>query len=214
VSDQEPGKNVPSLGVYAVAAAFLSGIPVPIVDGLLSDAARGAAFRRVAASHGVRLGAEARKALVSQPYMPKERGRTIARAARSIVQRAFVPARVATRVEMASRALVEARLFELYLSTVDRREGAPMGVHEAERVRKAMSTALRDGLSEVSAGILARLRQVAGAVVAARRSDDPLDDRAPLERVVDSLLDLAADLPRDALDPVEARFLSALEERT
>jgi hypothetical protein len=213
VNEKEPDKSVPNLGVYAAAAAFLSGLPVPIVDGLLSDAARGAAFRRVAAGHGVRLGAGARKALVSQPYMPKGRGRTIARAARSIVQRVFVPARVATRVEMASRALVEARLFQLYLSTAERREGAPLGVHEAERVRKAMGTALRDGLSEVSAGIVARLRQAASALVASRHPDDPHDDRAPLERIVDALLDVAADLPRDALEPIEARFLAALEGR-
>jgi hypothetical protein len=212
VHDDERNENVPNLGVYAAAAAFLSGIPVPIVDGLLSDAARGAAFRRVAASRGVRLGAGARKALVAQSYMPKRSGRTVVRAARSMIQRAFLPARMATRVETASRSLVETRLFELYLSTVERREGAPLGVHEAERVRAAMNDALREGMGGVTAALLARLREAGSALVGARRPEDAHDDRAPLERVVDALLDVAADLPLDALEPLEARFLASLDD--
>jgi hypothetical protein len=212
VEDQNRTEDAPSLGVYAAAAALLSSIPVPIVDGLLSDAARGAAFRRVATRHGVRLGAGARGALVAHPYMPKKRGRTLARAARSIVQRAFLPARMATRVEMAARSLVETRLFELYLDTAERREGAPLGVREAERIRAAMNEAVREGLAGVTGALVVRLRGAGSALVGARRPADHLDDRALVERLIDALLDLAADLPLEALEPIKSRFLVALDE--
>lgn len=210
MEDERRKEEVPGLGVYAAAAAFLSGIPLPVVDGVLSDAARGAAFRRVAEAHGVRLGAGARSALVAQTYMPKSSGRTLARAARSIAQRAFIPARVATRIEMAARSMVETRLFSLYLDVAPRREGAPLGVHEAERIRAAMNESLREGLADVTAALASRLKQAGSALRGLRRADDPHDDRAPLERLVDALLDVAADLPLEAQGPLEARFLGAL----
>lgn len=205
VEDQK--RNDPNLGVYAAAAAFLAGLPIPVLDGLLSDTARGAAFRRVAAGRGVRLSSEARRALVATSYLPSQpRGRVIARAARSIAQRVFLPARVATRLEMAARALVETRLLDAYFRTADRREGAPFGASEAARVRAAMDEALRVGLSGVRDALAARFKDLAASI----RRGEPGDDRAAFERVIDTLLDFSADLPADAVAPIEARFLDAL----
>lgn len=216
MEDRRRTEPAPSLGVYAAAAAFLSAIPVPLVDGILSDAARGAAFRRVAATHGLRLGEGARRALVGGSTPEKKNRRTLVRAARSMVQRVFIPARLATRLEMASRTLVEARLLDLYLETVPRREGAPLGAREAAKVRASMDEALREGLSGVTGALTTRIVEARGALTGgASRAEAAHDDRALLERLVDTLLDLAADLPHEALEPIKARFTEAMarEER-
>src|SRR5690606_25929324 len=51
--------------VYAAASGLLTSVPVPFLDSLLGGLARGAALRRIAGRHGVRLTREARDVLAA-----------------------------------------------------------------------------------------------------------------------------------------------------
>ncbi len=196
-----------NVGVYAVAAGLSAALPVPFLDALLAEAARGAAMRRVAARHGVRLTREARRALASPG---KADGGRQARVVRSILSRVLMPLRFANRIEDGLRSFVSASLLDHYLATADRRSGQPMAEAEAHRVRRAMDAAAVEGLFES----LKRTPEGAGHVVSrlvdAFRGGD-VEDRTPVERVIDAVLDVVADGPAELVAEVKARFDAAIE---
>ncbi len=196
-----------NVGVYAAAAGLAAALPVPFLDALLAEAARGAAMRRVAARHGVRLTREARRALSSPGRL--EGGRQ-ARVVRSILSRVLLPIRMANRFEDAIAAFVAASLLDHYLQTSDRRPGSPMAAAEAQRVRRAMDVAALEGV----VGALKRTPEGAGHVASsladAFRGGD-VEDRTPVERVIDGFLDILADGPSELASEVKARFDAVLE---
>jgi uncharacterized protein (DUF697 family) len=196
-----------AVGVYAAAAGLAAAMPIPFVDALLAEAARGAAMRRVSARHGVRLTREARRALSSPGKLD---GGRQARVVRSVLSRVLLPLRIANRFEDAVTAFVSASLLDHYLRSADRRPGAPMAEAEAHRVRRAMDAAAVEGVL----GTLKRTPEGAGYVASslaeAFRGSD-VEDRTPIERVIDAVLDVFADGPAELVAEVKARFDAALE---
>jgi hypothetical protein len=206
---QRDGRERPgSVGVYAAAAGLAAALPLPFVDALLAEAARGSAMRRVAARHGVRLTRDARRVLASPSEW--EGGRPL-RIVRSVVSRVLLPLRVANRLEDGLVAFASASLLDHYLATAERRPGAPMVEAEARRVRRAMDEASVEGL----VGTLRRTPDGVGRltrdVLGAFRAEDT-EDRTPVERVIDGLLDAFADGPGELVAEVKARFDRALEK--
>lgn len=210
VNDQsrnEAASRPGNVGVYAAAAGLAAALPVPFVDALLSEAARGAAMRRVAARHGVRLTRDARRVLAAPGQL--EGGRK-ARVVRSVLSRVLLLVRMANRFEDAIAAFVSASLLDYYLKTSGRRSGSPMTEAEARRVRRAMDVAAMEGVL----GSLRRTPEGAGALAStladAFRGSD-VEDRTPVERVIDAFLDVLADGPSELVSEVKARFDSVLE---
>lgn len=200
--DQNSRTRRTNAGVYAAAAALLQSVPIPLVDTHLAETARSSVFRRIARAHGVRLDREARPILIRLPDAGKVglRRRVALRAGRTLIQRFLIPARLLLRLETAARTLVEAHLFELYLSRRES-ERPRIGVVEASDIRSALDEATREGLPELLSALVDSL-----AKISERSAPFEEEDRNLLERGVDTLLDAIADLPDDLLLPFEARF--------
>lgn len=190
--------------VYATAAGMLSAIPVPFLDGALAGIARGSAVRRVAARRGVRLSREAREVL-SKVGVTRHIGTGPARLLRMALSRALAPVRIASRLEDASASFFTVVLLDHYLRTGDRRPGAPVGGLEAERVRAAMEDAIaRGGIDALRSVPIGAFELVYRSVRAA--IDVDTEDRGPVERFVDTLLDGLADAPGGTVERLTEHF--------
>lgn len=196
-----------NVGMYAAAAGVLSALPIPFVDSLLASLARGAAMRRVAQRHGVRLEPAARALLArGDDGLRTEKGLRIVR---SVVGRFVAPLRVVNRVEEALSAVSAAALLDHYLTTADRRPGAPLTEDEARRIQQAMKGAAGKGAVDALRGVpLSALAACKGAVDAVRGSD--AEGRPTIECLVDALLDALADAPDGLSDAIRNRFDDAL----
>lgn len=202
--------HAPASGVvvYAAAAGLASIVPVPFLDGLLTGVARGSAVRRIAARRGVRLSHEARKTLAGVS-ITKPTGTGAARLLRMALARALSPVRIASRLEDATATVLSSLLLDHYLATEERRVGAPLDEPEARRVRSAMETAFASsGLESLKSLPIGALEIVVRAAKAAVALD--AEDRGPVERFVDALLDAAADAPSDWIERLRVLFDEAL----
>jgi hypothetical protein len=201
------------VAVYAAAAGLVSVVPIPFVDGILTGVARGSAVRRIAGRRGVRLTREARKTLASIS-ITRPTGTGAARLLRMALSRALSPIRIASRVEDATATVLSAILLDHYLATSSRRVGSPLDDREARRVRDAMESAFSaSGLESLRTLPLGALDVFLGAGRAAFAIDS--EDRGPVERFVDTLLDGAADAPSEWSERLRVLFDEALvrEER-
>jgi len=124
------------------------------------------------------------------------------------VLRVAAPLRIATRVEDGAEILVDAQLLDHYLRTADRREGEPLLAAEARRIREAMQVARREGTARAILGAPKDAVDLGREVWSTLREGD---DRSPVERLVDTLLDGLSDAPEGALGEVIARFDAHLE---
>lgn len=198
--------------VYATAAGALSAIPVPFLDGALAGIARGSAVRRVASRRGVRISREARDVL-SKVGMTRHVATGPARLLRMALSRALAPVRIASRLEDASASFFTVVLLDHYLRTGDRRHGAPLGGLEAERVRAAMEDAIaRGGIDALRSVPLGLVQLVYRAGRAAIEVD--AEDRGPIERFVDTLLDGLADAPASTNERLTEHFDAAIARGT
>jgi len=190
--------------IHAAAAAALGAIPVPMLDRYAQSLVRGSAFRRVCLDHDVRLSTRARRTLAkSGPRV-------------GLIARFIAPLRWADRVEEAVRLMTDAALLNRYLTKGPelgwRRRGAALERDEAQRVVDAWAKARR-------AGTVSTLRAAPGGVWGtvrdASRSVVQLDheDRPPLERLVDTVLDALSGVPDEVIDamakPFDACFADA-----
>ncbi len=206
LSEEAEPETAPRVGIYAAAAGLATAVPVPFADRLLSGLARGAALRRVARRHDVRLSRGARDVLSGGRVNRDPKGRWL----RSAVASAFAPLRIASRVDDAVSTWAAAILLDHHLTVAERPKGAALSRDEAIRIRHAMDSA------EVDA-VLEALRLAPGGVFktfgealrAAAGLDD--EDRSPIERAVDTLLDAAADSPESILARLRAAFDRALQ---
>ena len=197
------------VAVYAAAAGLASVVPIPFVDGLLTGVARGSAVRRIAGRRGVRLTHEARKTLAGVS-ITRPTGTGAARLLRTALSRALSPIRIASRIEDATATVLSAILLDHYLATSARRIGAPLDDREARRVRDAMEAAFSaSGLESIRTIPLGALDVVVGAGRAAFALDS--EDRGPVERFIDTLLDGAADAPSEWSERLRVLFDEALE---
>jgi hypothetical protein len=202
--------HAPASGVvvYAAAAGLASIVPVPFLDGLLTGVARGSAVRRIAARRGVRLSHDARRTLAGVS-ITRPTGTGTARLLRIALSRAMSPIRIASRLEDATATALSALLLDHYLTTEERRVGAPLEDAEAHRVRTAMEAAFASGglesLRSLPVGALEILVRAARAAVAL-----DIEDRGPVERFVDALLDGVADAPSEWLERLRVLFDEAL----
>lgn len=194
--------------VYATAAGVLSAVPVPFLDGMLAGVARGSAVRRVASRRGVRISRGARSVL-AQVGLTRHTGSGGARLLRAALTRALSPIRIASRLESGVASFFTVVLLDHYLRTSDRRSGMPIDELEAERIRRAMEAALADsGIEALKTAPLGVLELAARSVRAAAGVDT--EDRGPIERLVDGMLDGLADAPQDAIDRLTELFDAAL----
>ena len=194
--------------VYAAAAGVVSAVPIPFLDGILGGIARGSAMRRVASRRGVRLSREARKVLANVS-LARSTGSGPARLLRAALSRALAPIRFVSRAEEAGASFLAALVFDYYLQTSDRREGAPVGEAEALRIRAAMEAAFTNGgLEALRAVPVGALEALIRAGKDAAQPD--LEDRGIVERFMDSLLDGAADAPSDVFTRMCELFDAAL----
>lgn len=204
---QEQGADG-AVAVYATAAGLASVVPVPWLDDVLCGLARGAAVRRVAGRHGVRLDKRAR-AILAAPEAPERGAGKARKLVRAVAARLVAPLRVVKRVEGGLSAFASALLFDHYLATADRRPGAPVLVDEAWRVRAAIDAATVGGVAQAMRRVpIGTWRAFSGAAKAAIALDE--EDRPPLERTVDALLDAAADAPDDLASHLRTKFDAAL----
>lgn len=202
--------HAPASGVvvYAAAAGLASIVPVPFLDGLLTGVARGSAVRRIAARRGVRLSHDARRTLAGVS-MTRPTGTGTARLLRMALSRALSPVRIASRLEDAAATALSALLLDHYLATEERRVGAPLEETEARRVRAAMEAAFSSGgLESLKALPLGALEILMRSAKAAMALD--AEDRGPVERFVDALLDAVADAPSDWIERLRVLFDEAL----
>jgi hypothetical protein len=196
----------PRLAVYATAAGLATAVPLPLLDRALSGLARGAALRHVASRHGVRLTREARQMLVSE----LTGGNKKMRLARAALVHLTAPLRIASRVDDALSTWSAAVLLDHYLVTRPRAPHAALGGAEARAVKDAIDSAEVHGvLASLRAAPSALGRSVVDAVKSAGQLD--LEDRTPLERVFDTLLDRAADAPEEIGVRLRAAFDHAFE---
>lgn len=198
-----------NVGIYAAAAGVLSALPVPFLDSLLASLARGAAMRRVAQRHGVRLEPAARDLLArGDDGLRTEKG---LRVVRSLIGRFVAPLRIWNRAEEALSAFSAAALLDHYLVTADRRPGSPLTEDEARRIQHAMKGAAGKGATDALKGMPLSTFVALKAAVDAARSSDP-EGRPAVERMVDALLDALADAPDGVSEAIRARFDAALSE--
>ena len=198
----------PRVAVYSVAVGLASAVPVPFLDRALSGLARGAALRRVAARHGVRLSGKAREILSAAS--PKGDARSVSRhVLRTALVQLVAPLRIASRIEDALATTAAALLLDHYLATSKREPRAPIDVTEAKRIRDAMQdgavVGAFDSLRAAPAGVV---KAITSSLRAAAKPD--AEDRSPAERLVDALLDEAADAPADVVVRMQAAFDRAL----
>jgi len=197
----------PRVGIYAAAAGLATAVPVPFVDRALSGLARGAALRRVAKRRGIRLSRGARDVLSGGRISRDPKGRWL----RSAIASALAPVRVASRVDDAVSTWAAALLLDHHLVVADRPRRAPLTREEALRIRRAMDSAEVDAvLDSLRLAPRAVLDAIAGAVRSAIELD--VEDRSPLERAVDSLLDAAAEAPDSIIDRLKQAFDYAMKE--
>lgn len=198
----------PQIAIYAAAAGLATAVPVPILDEALTGLARGAALRRVASRHGVRLTGEARD-ILSRPLSAERQKAWQHHLIRRTVGQILAPLRVAARVEDALATFVASLLLDHYLQTARRERGLAIGVDEARRIRGAMEDAAISGsfasLREAPAGFW---RTLVDAFRAAATPDP--EDRSPAERLVDALLDSAADAPGELGERTRRAFDESL----
>lgn len=196
------------VAVYAAAAGLASVVPIPFIDGVLTGVARGSAVRRIAGRRGVRLTRDARKTLAGIS-ITRPTGTGAARLLRMALSRALAPIRIASRIEDATATVLSAILLDHYLATSDRRVGSPLDDREARRVRDAMESAFSaSGLESLRTLPLGALEVAVGAGRAAFSIDS--EDRGPVERFVDTLLDGAADAPSEWMERLRVLFDTAL----
>lgn len=195
----------PRLAVYATAAGLATAVPLPIIDRALSGLARGAALRHVAARHGVRLTHEARVVLTSdEPVLGKK-----TRLLRATLAHLTAPLRIASRIDDALSTWSSAVLLHHYLVTHPRTPHAALSGSEARAIKRAIDSAEVHGvLASLRAAPSKVGRTVADAVKSVGELD--LEDRTPLERVVDTLLDRAADTPEEVGVRLRTAFDHAL----
>lgn len=197
----------PGVVVYAAVVGLAGAVPVPLLDGVLTELARGAAVRRVAARHGVTLTPGARAVLSEGAGPSSTRGRLL----RTAFASALAPFRVATRVQDASSTIVTAVLLDRFLRRAERAAGAALTEAEAKRVRAAIERASTDAgfdaLRTVPLGVFDVVRDA--FKVAIRK--DP-ERRSVIERFVDALLDGAADAPSELVERLAVHFDQALAE--
>ena len=198
--------------VYAAATGVAGAIPIPFVDAVLSELARGSAMRRVAGRHGLSLSPEARAVLsMGGTVAATSSGR--ARMLKAAISSAFAPFRIAARMEDAFGTLLAAVMFDRYLAKRTDDAASPLGEDEAIRWRRAMERAVTesgfDAVRTLPLGVLYVFRD---AFRAAWNADQ--EGRNMLERFVDALLDGAADAPEDFFSNLEehlVRELSSVE---
>jgi hypothetical protein len=204
----EPVAAPAGLAVYSAAVGLTTAVPLPLVDRFLTGLVRGAAMRRVCLRHGVRLGREARD-ILGRPDRRRGQSDGALLVVRSILERAVAPLRVFARADDAVATLLSALLLDHYLHTAPRAMGAPLMGAEARRLRRAMDSAaaqaLASSLWSAPAGVL---RTVLEALRAALTIDT--EDRDPLERLVDTALDAAADAPLSLAERMREAFDVAL----
>ncbi len=192
------------VAVYAAAAGLVSIVPIPFIDSVLTGIARGSAVRRIAGRRGVRLTHEARKTLAGIS-ITRPTGTGAARLLRMALSRALSPVRIASRLEDATATVLSSILLDHYLATSDRRRGSPLDEREARRVRDAMEAAFAaSGLESLRTLPLGAFEVVASAARAAFAID--AEDRGPVERFVDTLLDGAADAPSEWSERLRVLF--------
>jgi hypothetical protein len=196
-----------NVAMYAAAAGVLSALPIPFLDSLLASLARGAAMRRVAQRHGVRLEPAARDILArGEDSLRTEKG---LRVVRSLVGRFVAPLRVWNRAEEALGAFSAAALLDHYLLTAERRPGAPLTEDEARRVQRAIKGAAGKGAADALKGApLSTFIALKTALDAATTAD--AEGRPAVERLVDALLDAFADAPAGVSEAIQLRFDEAL----
>ncbi|HJL18017.1 MAG TPA: hypothetical protein RMH99_20305 [Sandaracinaceae bacterium LLY-WYZ-13_1] len=199
-----------SVTVYAAVTGLAGAVPVPLLDAMLSELSRGAAMRRVARRHGVRLTPDARAVLSSAGSIhatSTERGRLVKAALSSVL----APFRVAARLEDALGTMLAAVLLDHFLRRPERPNGATLTEPEARRIRAATEAAVAEGgfdaIKTIPAGLWAILREAFGSLVSA----DP-EGRSPVERFVDAILDGFADAPTDLIDNLSHHFDRAMAE--
>ena len=197
-----------SVTVYAAVTGLAGAVPVPMLDGVLSELSRGAAMRRVAKRHGVVLTPDARAVLASPGSIhatSTERGRLLKVAIGSFV----APFRIAARVEDAFGTMFAAVLLDHFLRRPERPPGAALTEAEARRVRAAIEVAIGeagfDALKTIPLGLWQILRRAFDALIKADQ-----EGRSPLERFVDAVLDGFADAPNDVVDSLTHHFDEAM----
>ncbi len=202
-----------SVTVYATVAGLAGAVPVPLLDAVLSELARGAAMRRVARRHGVVLTPDARAVLAGQGAVhatSTERGRLL----KSALSSFLAPFRIAARIEDAIGTLLAAILLDYFLRRPDRPRGAVLAESEARRVREAIERAIAaagfDALRTIPLGLFRILRRGFEALV----TPDTGETRTPLERFVDAVLDGLADAPNELVDGLIHSFDEALASGT
>lgn len=197
-----------SVTVYAAVAGLASAVPVPLLDTVLSELARGAAMRRVARRHGVVLTPDARAILAGPGAVhatSTERGRML----KSALSTVLAPFRIAARIEDGVGTLLAAILLDYFLRRPDRPRGAALTEGEARRVRAAIERAIADSgfdaLKTIPLGVWKIVRRGFDAVITA-----DTESRSPLERLVDAILDGLADAPDELVDTLIHNFDEAL----
>ena len=197
-----------SVTVYAAVTGLAGAIPLPLVDGLMSELARGAAMRRVARRHGVTLTPGARAILAGSGTVratSSERGRLL----KAAVATVLAPFRVAARLEDAAGTMFAALVLDHFLRRIDRPKGATLTEAEARRVRVATEAAIAeagfDVLRTVPVGVWTVFRRALDAVM-----DGDDEGRSAVERFVDALLDGLADAPNELTDSLVHHFDVAL----
>jgi hypothetical protein len=197
-----------SVSVYAAITGLAGAVPVPMLDGVLSELSRGAAMRRVAKRHGVALTPDARAVLAGPGTVhatSTERGRMLKAALASLL----APFRLAARLEDAIGTLFAAILLDHFLRRADRPDGVTLTEAEARRVRSATEVAIGaagfDAIKTIPLGLWAILKEAFDALLA----PDP-EGRSPIERFVDAVLDGLADAPNDLVDTLTLHFDEAL----
>lgn len=197
-----------SVTVYATVAALAGAVPVPLLDSALSELARGAAMRRVAKRHGVTLTPDARAILAGPGAVgatSSERGKLL----KSALATVLAPFRIAARIEDGLGTLFAAVLLDHFLRRPDRPKGATLTEAEARRVRVAIERAVAaagfDALKTVPLGVFRILKNGFSAMVTVDQ-----ENRSPLERLVDSVLDEFADAPDELVDTLAFHFDDAL----
>ena len=207
----DPRKNRRgNLTLYGVAAGLSAAVPLPAVDNWLGSLARGSTMRRVAMRYGVTLTPEAREILAAPGVAGTVRNTGPARFLRGILNVSVKPARLLGGFEDGLAALLGAAFLDHYLRTADRPPNTPLGIEEAERIRRAMSYAVENGfvsLAEAAPRGVGKVLQQAGRSLERSGADGR---RAP-ERLVDAVLDSLADMPEDVMDGFLERFQAALD---